>query len=118
MLEGMYLVHAELRRADNAPLPPGAARLILDSCRPGEGVEHVTVHADAAGGGPLMGLFVLAGTVEEAERVAADACQRALETHRDFEGFTLLRCAVRLVPDFYDQQFERGDAGRDMPGPN
>ncbi|MFF2847349.1 hypothetical protein ACFVT5_13535 [Streptomyces sp. NPDC058001] len=114
----MYLVHAELRRTDNAPLPSDAVRLILDSRGPDEGVEHVVVHAGTEDGGPLVGLFVVASGVEEAERVATRVCLRALDDQPELAGFALTGCAVRLVPGFFDLQFRQEPGGQDMPGPS
>jgi hypothetical protein len=115
MLGTMYLVHVEIRHTDDSDLPTEATRLILDSCLPGEGVEHVVAHA-AAGGSPVVGLFVLAPDVEEAERIASAVCLRAFAAHPELAGFALRRCGARLVPDFYDLQFRPDHDGRDMPG--
>ncbi|MEV3853183.1 hypothetical protein AB0J38_02530 [Streptomyces sp. NPDC050095] len=111
----MYLVHAELRHADNSGLPAEAARLILDSRLPDEGIEHVVAHVDTAGG-PVVGLFVVAPDVEEAERIAGAVCLRALTSRPELAGFVLRRCGARLVPEFYDLQFRPDRDGRDMPG--
>ncbi|MFF2013147.1 hypothetical protein ACFVWY_29310 [Streptomyces sp. NPDC058195] len=113
----MYLIHAHFSHACRIPLPAEAAQLIRDGCEE-QGIEHAVVHPTAEGNDSLVGLFVLAGSVEEAENLAARACRRALAGHAELAGFTLASCDVRLVPDFYDQQFRPGPDGRDMPGPN
>ncbi|MFE6664425.1 hypothetical protein ACFVFH_12840 [Streptomyces sp. NPDC057697] len=113
----MYLVHAHFSHAHHIPLPAEAAQLIWDGCAE-RGVEHVVVHSAMERDDSLVGLYVLARSVEEAEGVAARACRRALDEHVELAGFRLTSCGIRLVPDFYDQQFRRGPSGRDMPDPN
>lgn len=110
----MYLVHAQLLRAGDAVLPEHAAWLISDCSSPDDGIEYVVIHSDTEPG-PLVGMFVLAPQVEAAERTAATVCQRALDTLSELAGFTLQRCAARLVPCYYDQQSRNGEDGRDMP---
>ncbi|MFI0719526.1 hypothetical protein [Streptomyces sp. NPDC021224] len=113
----MHLVHVELHRTGHALLPPGVAGLVLRLCGPDEPIEHVAVHPDAVTG-PVLGLFVLAPSVAAAERLAATACRRALAALPEPTGFTVGRCGVRLVPQFYDQQLSPGPDGQDMSGPD
>ncbi|MFK0223873.1 hypothetical protein ACIQWN_37555 [Streptomyces vinaceus] len=109
----MYLVHAELRPAAGADLPPRAAELIADCAEPGDGVEHVVFHARAQPG-PVVGLFVRAEGVAGAERAAEAVCRRALAAQPGLAGFALRRVGVRIVPGFYDQQIRDDPDGRDM----
>ncbi|MEV3859122.1 hypothetical protein AB0J38_33015 [Streptomyces sp. NPDC050095] len=111
----MYLVHAELHHLDSSDLPAGAARLILETGLPDEGVEHVVTHVDVCGV-PVVGLFVLAPNLAEAERIAGRVCLRALASCPELDGFALRRCGARLVPEFYDLQLRPDHDGRDMPG--
>ncbi|MEV0381744.1 hypothetical protein [Nonomuraea sp. NPDC050643] len=110
----MYLVHAELRPKDGGIPPEHTGQLIFGCRRPADGIEHVVLHADGSDGG-LVGLFVLAPSVEEAEHTAAAVCRRALDSSPELAGFLLGRCGVRIVPEYYDQRFRDGDHGRDMP---
>ncbi|MEV6682699.1 hypothetical protein AB0N09_38420 [Streptomyces erythrochromogenes] len=110
----MYLVHAELRSEAGAALPAHTDRLIAEAAHPGEGIEHVVVHEDV-GFGSLVGLFVLAATVEDAERTAASVCGRVVRTQPELAGFQLRRCSARMVPGYYDRQISGPRDGRDMP---
>ncbi|MEU5161184.1 hypothetical protein AB0G74_16465 [Streptomyces sp. NPDC020875] len=110
----MYLVHAELRQEADAVLPGHADQLITDCADSDDGLEHIVVHPQAADG-TLVGLFMLASTVEEAELRAARVCRRALETQPELEGFALLGCGVRLVPGLHDQLLHEDPDGQDMP---
>lgn len=61
----------------------------------------MTPHLDVPGA-PVLGLFVAAGSLEEAERAAETACLHILTTDTGFAGYFLLRCTVGLVGPFYE----------------
>ncbi|MCX4784187.1 hypothetical protein [Streptomyces sp. NBC_01264] len=110
----MYLVHAELCCGAGAALPVHADRLIADAADADEGLEHVVVHEDEAAG-LLVGLFILAATVEDAERLATLLVTRAVESVPELAGFTVGRCGVRMVPGYYSRQVTENPGGLDMP---
>ncbi|CAM5299912.1 hypothetical protein SXANM310S_03412 [Streptomyces xanthochromogenes] len=65
----MYLVHVRLDGPAETPLPCGAAALLMGCAGPDDGLEHVSVAPDGAGG-PVLGLFLVAFTasLSQAER--------------------------------------------------
>ncbi|MEV8454407.1 hypothetical protein AB0467_18925 [Streptomyces sp. NPDC052095] len=70
--------------------------------REGEGLEHVSLHSDAAGG-PVVGLYLTAPSLAVAERNALAVCRRALFTHTELEGFAVVSCGAVLVPQHWDR---------------
>ncbi|MGW4645015.1 hypothetical protein [Kitasatospora sp. NPDC004289] len=77
----------------------------------------MTVHPDAPIG-PVVGLFLVARSLEDAEAVGAAVCARALRNHPQLGAFLLLRCEVRLVAAYFDRMFGRSSPGRVMPRPD
>ncbi|MGG8408500.1 hypothetical protein ACM614_18840 [Streptomyces sp. 12297] len=76
---------------------PSDLRVLLYGCaRPEESVEHVSVHPDPPSA-PVLGLYLLAGSLARAEANAAAVCTRLLASHRAFSGWTLLRAEAPLV---------------------
>ncbi|MFH7593748.1 hypothetical protein WDV06_01405 [Streptomyces racemochromogenes] len=107
----MYLVHARLRVPDHAPLPPDAAQLFLGCARDGDGLEHVSAHGDAAGG-PVVGFYLTAPSLDVAEQAASDVCHRALHAHPSLAGVDVVSFGAALVPQYWNAVL-RSD-GRDM----
>ncbi|WP_371617027.1 hypothetical protein [Streptomyces sp. NBC_00454] len=103
----MYLIHLKLGLAADRFAPPGLGDLIRRAARPGEGLQHVTVHPDVPGG-PVLGMFLTADRVEQAEVTAGLLCRRALATSPKLRGVTLLRWKAELVSPPYDGFPERG----------
>ncbi|MEW2517105.1 hypothetical protein [Actinacidiphila alni] len=101
----MYLVHLHLRRADGSP-PARLTALIgagvRGAARAGDGVEHVAVHADALPH-PVLGVYVVADRVEEAEAGAARAWRRALAAHPELTGWVLVEARTPLDVSFYER---------------
>ncbi|MFF2145433.1 hypothetical protein [Kitasatospora sp. NPDC058190] len=93
----MYLIHARLGPADGALLPPDAARVFASFARPAERVEHVVVHRDHVSG-PVVGLFVAAASLAEAELSASEVCRRAVAEHPALRGVSIVGCGAVLVP--------------------
>ncbi|WP_219670170.1 hypothetical protein [Streptomyces bambusae] len=98
----MYLIHLKLRLEADRLLPSGTADLVRAAARPGDRLEHVTVHPDAPGG-PVLGLFLLADRLEQAEEAADALCRRALAASPELRGAALLDRQVGLVPQYYDR---------------
>ncbi|MCX5403855.1 hypothetical protein OHA37_08155 [Streptomyces sp. NBC_00335] len=93
----MYLVHAHLRRpAQGGELPSDLRALVYESARPEDGVEHVSVHADESSA-PVLGLFLTAGSLAQAEEHAAAVCTRLLRTHPELSGWILGRAEAPLL---------------------
>ncbi|MEU2505747.1 hypothetical protein ABZ621_13630 [Streptomyces sp. NPDC007863] len=64
-------------------------------------VEHVTIH-HATLGDPVLGIFLLADRLEEAEHVASAACSRMLADKTELAGWTLIEAYVPLLAPVYD----------------
>ncbi|MEV7523868.1 hypothetical protein [Streptomyces sp. NPDC091371] len=93
----MYLVHARLEpSAQGGELPSDLRALVYESTRPEDGVEHVSVHGDVPSA-PVLGLFLMAGSLAQAEANAAAVCARLLEIHPELAGWTLVRAEVPLL---------------------
>lgn len=110
----MYLIHLKLGLTSGRLTPPGLGNLIRSAARPGEGLQHVTVHADVPGG-PVLGMFLTAERAEQAEVMAGLLCRRALATSPMLRGLTLLRWKAELVSPPYAGFPERGQL---MPAGN
>jgi hypothetical protein len=103
----VYLVHARFATADRRSLPADAAALVASCAVPDERVEHVVLHQHDDGR-PVLGMFLLAASLAEAERAAAAVCRRALTQRPELAGTVLLGCEAPLIP-------VDPDTGRLMP---
>ncbi|THA88219.1 hypothetical protein E6R61_26805 [Streptomyces sp. LRa12] len=92
----MYLVHAQLTAPPGGCLPADVARRALALARTGERVEHVTAHPHAIPN-PVLGFFVVAESLFEAEELVAVMCRRLLNTHAQLRGWALLGAEVPLA---------------------
>ncbi|MET8623679.1 hypothetical protein ABZW30_07970 [Kitasatospora sp. NPDC004669] len=113
----MYLVHAALR-----PLSPGlrlsldARELLLAAIRPEDRVEHLVVHPDALPN-PVLGVYLLADSLAEAESRTDAFCRRALTAVPRLAGWSAARVAAPLVTPFYERLLSSsGRPGRNGPG--
>ncbi|MFE0774893.1 hypothetical protein [Streptomyces sp. NPDC058861] len=77
----------------------------------------MVVHPDTPVG-PVVGLFLLAGSLAEAEGIGASVCGRALRAHPGLSGFLLLACEVRIVAPYLDRMVGWDPPGRVMPRPD
>jgi hypothetical protein len=101
----MYLVHLHLRRADGSPPSPLPERIgteVRAAAAAQDRVEHVAVHADALPH-PVLGVYVVADRVEDAEASAARAWERALVRHPEFGGWLLVEARTPLDVSFYER---------------
>ncbi len=114
----MYLVHAVLRHpAAGAALPPDTRELLSALVRPGDRIEHLVLHRDAVPD-PVLGLFLLADSLTEAESRAAAFCRTALGSFPELLGWWADRVDVPLVTPFYDRLLAAsGTPDRNGPGP-
>ncbi|PSJ27414.1 hypothetical protein B7P34_17675 [Streptosporangium nondiastaticum] len=97
----MYLVHVHLRAPEGAAFPEAAGEAVRRLARPEEGIEHV-VDRLRAPAGPVLGVYVLADGLHQAEARAARACGRALAEIPAFRGWTLADAEVPLVSAFWE----------------
>ncbi|MBK3584737.1 MULTISPECIES: hypothetical protein [Streptomyces] len=91
----MYLIHAQLKAPPGGDLPSDAARRALALTRPGERIEHVTAHPHAVPD-PILGIFVMAESLFDAEALAAALCHRLLDTHTGLADWGLRRAEAPL----------------------
>jgi hypothetical protein len=92
----MYLIHAQLVAPTGQFLPKDVADRALILARPEEQIEHVSPHPDATPG-PVLGVFLLAGSLSEAEARATALCRRLLTLHPGLAEWTLHRAQAPLL---------------------
>ncbi|MGW2378220.1 hypothetical protein [Kitasatospora sp. NPDC001683] len=99
----MYLVHAALRPVSpGRPLPLDARELLLAAVRPEDRVEHLVVHPDAVPD-PVLGVYLVAGSLTEAESRTAAFCRRVLAAVPQLAGWKAAGVAAPLVVPFYER---------------
>lgn len=72
------------------------AELVLAHVRAGGGVEHVSARFPSPRE-PVLGFWLLAGTLREAETRTRDLCERALGDTAELSGWALLRAEAPLL---------------------
>jgi hypothetical protein len=92
----MYLVHVQLRHQEGALLPIQAPSWIFDAARQAESVEHVVVHRPASAT-PVLGVYLLADRLEDAEQRAADLCRHVLYARPELSGWGVTDAQVPLL---------------------
>ncbi|MFI5637932.1 hypothetical protein ACIA8H_11015 [Streptomyces goshikiensis] len=116
----MYLVHAGLRASEpGSQLPSETAELIRSVAdTDGPPAEHVSAHPDALPD-PVVGVFLVADGLAEAERTAETLFRRALAVVPALRGWRLTRVGAPLVTPYYEQLLlsSSGPAGRIGSGP-
>ncbi|MFF0476468.1 hypothetical protein [Streptomyces sp. NPDC004284] len=114
----MYLIHTALRPlGPDAVLPPRLSELVLSIARADERVEHVVTHAHARPH-PVIGVFLLAGSLGEAEARAEALCHRVLETQPSLARWELVSATVPLVAPFHERLLSSpGHGGQNRPLP-
>ncbi|MFJ9432873.1 hypothetical protein ACIRQY_24915 [Streptomyces sp. NPDC101490] len=92
----MYLVHVGLRAPRGASAPADLRSLVLSRLGRDDGVEHVSAHP-LARPNPVIGLYLRAGSLAEAEE-QADGLIRLLLSHcPELADWTPLRAEVPLI---------------------
>ncbi|MGN5380933.1 hypothetical protein ACQ4WX_38795 [Streptomyces lasalocidi] len=66
--------------------------------------------------GPVLGLFLLATTLEEAEHTAATLCQRVLDENADLRRFRLASCSVAMPSSYYERMLRPTGMERPLDG--
>ncbi|WHM37888.1 hypothetical protein [Streptomyces sp. BPTC-684] len=74
-------------------------------------MEHISVHTDGLEE-PVVGVYLTAASLADAERTAVLVCHRALLACSSLAGLSVLACGAALVPEYWDGLLECG--GRDM----
>ncbi|WP_369260764.1 hypothetical protein [Streptomyces sp. R35] len=95
----MYLVHVQLKGPPGQALPEHTAQLVLTHAEPQDRLEHVSAHPGASPH-PVLGLFLLAADLDEAERHADLACRRALARCPSLRQWRLVSAQVPLIAPF------------------
>jgi hypothetical protein len=92
----MYLVHAQLKGPPGQALPAQTAQLVLTHAEPQDRLEHISAHPHASPH-PVLGLFLLAADLDEAELRAGLACHRALARCPSLRNWRLVTAQVPLI---------------------
>ncbi|MGE7386412.1 hypothetical protein ACQKM2_13145 [Streptomyces sp. NPDC004126] len=92
----MYLVHTGLRAPCDASVPTDLRSLIRSRLGPDDGIEHVSVHPRALPD-PVIGLYLCAGSLREAEDRAAGLVRLLLSRCPELAGWTPSRPEVPLI---------------------
>lgn len=92
----MYLVHVQLRHREGASLPPQAPSWIFDAARRADSVEHVVVHRPASAT-PVLGVYLIADRLEDAEQRAADLCRGVLYALPELRGWGVAAAQAPLL---------------------
>ncbi|WP_051757058.1 hypothetical protein [Kitasatospora purpeofusca] len=120
----MYLVHIPLTAlGPGAELPAELAALLLSGTAPPKELEHISVHRHGHAG-PVVGLYLVAPTLEHAEAEAAAFVRRALDelpalpALPALRGWTAGQAAAPLVAALYERLIASPTGpGRFGPGP-
>ncbi|MFD5655481.1 MULTISPECIES: hypothetical protein [unclassified Streptomyces] len=108
----MYLIHVHLALPEGALLPADTRQAIAAHVDEGDGVEHVSVHPHAVPC-PVVGLYLLAESLEEAEARALEVCRRAVGRSPHWVGWEVVGAGAPLVAPYYDRLLS--SSGLDWP---
>ncbi|HWU07068.1 MAG TPA: hypothetical protein VN520_11905 [Streptomyces sp.] len=81
MVKNMFLVHAHFAALGPFGFPGDTGESVHASLSPADQVEHVSVHPTPPGGF-VLGFFLLAGSLAEAEVRTEKICRRLLDEKR------------------------------------
>lgn len=93
----MYLVHAHLALPSDEELPQNVKALVRSAIVPRDRVEHVAVHPTSSSE-LTLGLYLLAGGLDEAEERALRVCRRLLRDVPQLATALLTGAGVPLMP--------------------
>jgi hypothetical protein len=96
----VYLVHITLiPPPDDRTLPPWTGVALMDALPDSRGIEHVTVH-EREPGREIVGVFVRAGSLREAEHAVAEAWRGFVRARRELGAWAVLNVGAPLIPVF------------------
>ncbi|MEV6583765.1 hypothetical protein AB0M92_37160 [Streptomyces sp. NPDC051582] len=99
----MYLVHTGLRAPRDTFAPADLRLLIRSRLGPDDGAEHVSVHPHARPD-PVIGLYLRAGSLAEAEEHAAILIRLLLSRCPELADWTPLRPQVPLIAAAFESR--------------
>lgn len=93
----MYLVHVALNPPwEGCRLPEDASSLIAQLAEADKSVQHITFHQDSFPD-PVIGIYVQAGRLQDAEERSVQLCRRAAATLPGFDGWSIAGVEVPLA---------------------
>ncbi|MGF1427361.1 hypothetical protein [Kitasatospora sp. LaBMicrA B282] len=98
----MYLVHATLRARPGSTVPGGLLASVRAQASADDGLEHAVVHP-LGPGAAVVGMFLRAPRLADAERAAGLLCRRALAADPALLELELASCEAPLVGAFYER---------------
>ncbi|MFE1561066.1 hypothetical protein ACFW6V_39555 [Streptomyces sp. NPDC058734] len=101
----MYLVHAGLRAPRDSSDAVDLRSLIRSRLGPDDGAEHVSVHPDAQPD-PVIGMYLRAGSLVEAEEHAAVLLRLLLSRCPELADWTPLRAEVPLIAAAFEPSLD------------
>ncbi|MEU6775249.1 hypothetical protein [Streptomyces sp. NPDC046759] len=97
----MYLVHVHLQPHPRGEVMPDVAAAAIAGCGAGiEGFEHVSVHRGEEAA-PVVGIYLRARCLEEAEAAAEFLWWRACASHPWLRDWRFRRAEVPLVESHF-----------------
>lgn len=111
----MQLIHVRFQTPSDFRVPGDLSALFRAQAGPGERVDHVSVHPgeDCS---LTVGMYVVAGSIVVAERVALTVAQRALSRLPALRGSRITDCAAALVAPYFQALLDAPEAVCDAPG--
>ncbi|MFI9324929.1 hypothetical protein ACIGXI_34845 [Kitasatospora aureofaciens] len=99
----MYLIHVRLRpSAPGGRLPHGIGTLLRAAALPADGIEHISVHAEARPH-PTLGLYLTADSLRTAEDRAARLARRWVAEVPALADWQPVSAEVPFVAPFYER---------------
>ncbi|MGW6392540.1 hypothetical protein ACWFR1_18975 [Streptomyces sp. NPDC055103] len=95
-----------MRRPTGASVPEEIGSWVGEMAGPGH-VEHVAVHATTIAH-PVLGVYLLADSLEEAEELVLTACRRMLAERPELRGWAVVDGYVPLLAPVYEALAEGG----------
>ncbi|ASU79161.1 hypothetical protein CDG81_13660 [Actinopolyspora erythraea] len=91
----MYLVHLTITTAGDIALPAEIKQMLATTAP--DALEHVSLHLQARPH-PVISLFLRTASLQEAETMARQIWERAVDAIPQMSEWSLLRAEVPLIP--------------------